>query len=144
VPLAYEVFAGNRNDVTTVEEIITLMEEKYGKAKRIWVMDRGMVSQENFEFLRQRGAQYIVGTPKAQLRQFEKELLQEEDWTEVREQVEVKLLPTLMEKGLSSSSCAARPGGRKKGRCWPGRKPSFGRSSWKSIGAWKRTPRLPQ
>lgn len=93
LPLAYEVFAGNRNDVTTVEEIITVMEEKYGKAKRIWVMDRGMVSEENIEFLRERNAQYIVGTPKAQLRRFEKELLEEKDWTAVREGVEVKLLP---------------------------------------------------
>lgn len=100
LPLAYEVFAGNRNDVTTVEEIIRLMEEKYGQAKRIWVMDRGMVSQENIEFLRERGAQYIVGTPKAQLRQFEKELLQEKDWTQVREQVKVKLLPHPDGKGL--------------------------------------------
>jgi transposase len=93
LPLAYEVFAGNRNDVTTVEEIITLMEEKYGQAQRIWVMDRGMVSQENIAWLRERGAQYIVGTPKAQLRAFEKELLEEKDWTQVRQDVEVKLLP---------------------------------------------------
>ncbi len=100
LPLAYEVFAGNRNDVTTVEEIITVMGDKYGKAKRIWVMDRGMVSQENIEFLRARGAQYIVGTPKAQLRQFEKELLEEKDWTAVREEVEVKLLPHPDGKGM--------------------------------------------
>lgn len=100
LPLAHEVFAGNRNDVTTVEEIITLMEEKYGKAKRIWVMDRGMVSEENLELLRERGAQYIVGTPKAQLRQFEKELLEVKDWTAVREAVEVKLLPHPDGKGL--------------------------------------------
>jgi transposase len=93
LPLACEVFAGNRNDVTTVEEIITMMEERYGQAQRIWVMDRGMVSEENIECLRQRNAQYIVGTPKAQLRQFEKELLEEKDWTAVREGVEVKLLP---------------------------------------------------
>jgi transposase len=93
LPLAYEVFAGNRNDVTTVQEIITRMEKKYGQAKRIWVMDRGMVSQENVEFLRERGAQYILGTPKAHLRQFEKELLEEKDWTPAREGVEVKLLP---------------------------------------------------
>lgn len=93
LPLAYEIFAGNRNDVTTVQEIITVMEEKYGQAKRIWVMDRGMVSEENIEFLRERNAQYIVGTPKAQLRQFEKQLLEEKDWTPVREGVEVKLLP---------------------------------------------------
>ena len=93
LPLAYEVFAGNRNDVTTVEEIITVLEDKYGQAKRIWVMDRGMVSEENLEFLRARGAQYIVGTRKAQLRQFEKELLEEKDWQQVRQDVEVKLLP---------------------------------------------------
>jgi transposase len=92
LPLAYEIFAGNRNDVTTVEEIITVMEEKYGQAKRIWVMDRGMVSEENIECLRERNAHYIVGTPKAQLRQFEKELLEEKDWQQVRPEVEVKLL----------------------------------------------------
>jgi transposase len=93
LPLAYEIFAGNRNDVTTVAEIITLMEGKYGQAKRIWVMDRGMVSEENIDFLRERGAQYIVGTPKAQLRQFEARLLEEKDWQQVRAGVEVKLLP---------------------------------------------------
>jgi hypothetical protein len=100
LPLAYEVFAGNRNDVTTVEEIITVMEEKYGQAQRIWVMDRGMVSEENIEFLRERGAHYIVGTPKAALRQFEKELLDQKDWTAVREEVEVKLLPHPDGKGI--------------------------------------------
>ena len=93
LPLAYEVFAGNRVDVTTVEEIVAVMEEKYGQAKRIWVMDRGMVSQENIEFLRGRNAQYIVGTPKAQLRQFESALLEDQDWKQVRPEVEVKLLP---------------------------------------------------
>jgi transposase len=93
LPLAYEIFAGNRNDVTTVQEIITLMEGKYGQAQRIWVMDRGLVSEENIGFLRQRNARYVVGTPKAQLRQVEKELLEEKDWTPVREGVEVKLLP---------------------------------------------------
>ncbi len=92
LPLAYEVFAGNRADVTTVQDIIRVMEEKYGQAKRIWVMDRGMVSEENIEFLRERNAQYIIGTPKAQLRQFEAALLDVKDWKQVREGVEVKLL----------------------------------------------------
>jgi len=92
LPLAYEVFAGNRNDVTTVEEIITVMEDKYGQARRIWVLDRGMVSEENIEFLRAHQAQYLVGTPKAQLRQFEAALLEERDWQQVRPDVEVKLL----------------------------------------------------
>jgi transposase len=92
LPLAYEVFAGNRTDVTTVQEIVAVMEEKYGQAKRIWVMDRGMVSEENLEWLRQRNAQYIVGTPKAQLRQFEAALLEGKSWRQVRPDVEVKLL----------------------------------------------------
>ncbi len=100
LPLAYEIFAGNRADVTTVEEIIQVMEDKYGKAQRIWVMDRGMVSEENVEFLRQRNAQYIVGTPKAQLRRFEEALLADQNWKQVREDVEVKLLPHPDGKGL--------------------------------------------
>jgi transposase len=76
LPLAYEVFVGNRADVTTVEEFVEAMEKKYGVAQRIWILDRGMVSEENIEFLRAKGARYIVGTPKSQLRQFEKELLE--------------------------------------------------------------------
>jgi transposase len=92
LPLAFEVFAGNRNDVTTVEEIVGVMEQKYGQAERIWVMDRGMVSEDNVEFLRERKAYYVVGTPKAQLKRFEKELLDREGWQQVRPDVEVKLL----------------------------------------------------
>jgi transposase len=92
IPLGYEVFAGNRTDVTTVEEIVEAMERKYGRARRVWVLDRGMVSEENLKFLRSRKGQYIVGTPKAMLRQFEKHLL-DKDWQEVQEGVEVKLVP---------------------------------------------------
>lgn len=92
MPLGYEVFAGNRNDATTIEEIVTAMERKYGRAERIWVMDRGMVSEKNLRFLRQRGGLYIVGTPKAMLRQFERHLLHD-DWREVQAGVEVKLVP---------------------------------------------------
>lgn len=89
LPLAFEVFDGNRTDVTTTEEMVLIMESKYGKANRIWVMDRGMVSEENLEFLQERGARYLVGTPKSMLRKFEQELL-EKDWEEVRPGVEVK------------------------------------------------------
>lgn len=92
LPLAYEVFAGNRADVTTLEEIVTAMEQKYGQAKRVWVVDRGMVSEENLQFLRERGAYYIVGTPKAQLRRHEAALLEKTGWHEVRPGVEVKLV----------------------------------------------------
>jgi hypothetical protein len=55
VPLGYEVFAGNTADVTTVEHIVEMMEARYGKSDRIWVMDRGMVSEDNIEFLRDGG-----------------------------------------------------------------------------------------
>ena len=92
LPIGYEIFEGNRADVTTVEEMVELMEEKYGQAKRIWVMDRGMVSEENLEFLRERKAAYIVGTPKGQLRQFESQLLDQDDWSQVQPGVNVKLV----------------------------------------------------
>jgi transposase len=90
-PLGYEVFDGNRNDVTTLEEIVEAMESKYGRADRIWVFDRGIVSERNLEFLRERGGRYLVGTPKKQLRKFEKELI-DDDWREVRHGIEVKLV----------------------------------------------------
>jgi transposase len=69
-----------------------MMEKKYGQPRRLWVMDRGMVSEENIEFLRQRGARYIVGTPKRQLKAFEAKLLEEANWREVEPGVEVKLV----------------------------------------------------
>ena len=92
LPIGYEIFDGNRADVTTVEEIVTMMEKKYGQAKRIWVMDRGMVSEDNIDFLRGREARYLVGTPKGQLRKFEADVLDESNWSEVRPGVDVKLV----------------------------------------------------
>jgi transposase len=92
MPVGYELFAGNKADVTTVQEIVTTMEERYGKADRVWVMDRGMVSAANIDFLKEGGRRYIVGTPRTMLHQYEKQLL-EKDWTLVREGLEVKLCP---------------------------------------------------
>jgi transposase len=91
-PLGYQVFAGNRNDATTVKEIVAAMEQKYGRAKRVWVMDRGMVSKANLTLLRTSEASYIVGTPKAMLRRFERELTDPNDWHVVQAGVEVKLV----------------------------------------------------
>jgi transposase len=93
MPLGYEVFAGNRVDVTTLQEIVQTMERRYGRADRIWVGDRGMVSAGNIAFLKQSGRQYIVGTPKSMLKQFERELLSE-DWHTIRDGLEVKLCPS--------------------------------------------------
>jgi len=92
-PLSDETFDGNRGDVTTVETVLRMVERKYGKARRVWVFDRGIVSEENLEALRRRGGQYLVGTPRSQLKQFERQLL-EGGWEQVRPEVEVKLVTT--------------------------------------------------
>jgi transposase len=92
LPIGYEIFAGNTADVTTVEAMVELMEQKYGQAKRLWVMDRGLISEENLDFLRARHARYLVGTAKSQLKPFEAQLLEKENWTKVQAGVEVKLV----------------------------------------------------
>src|SRR6202021_1813963 len=88
-PFSYETFDGNRSDVSTRETILRMVERKYGKARRIWVFDRGIVSEENLAAIRKRGGQYLTGTPRSQMKRFEAELPQE-DWTQVRPEVEVK------------------------------------------------------
>jgi transposase len=88
-PFSYETFDGNRADVSTMEAVLRMVERKYGKARRIWVMDRGIVSEENLQAIRRRGGQYLVGTPRSQMKRFEEELLKD-DWTKVRPEVEVK------------------------------------------------------
>jgi transposase len=88
-PFSYETFNGNRADVSTMETILRMVERKYGKARRIWVLDRGIVSEENLAAIRKRGGQYLVGTPRRQMKQFEEELLKD-DWTRVKPEVEVK------------------------------------------------------
>ena len=90
MPVGYQVFAGNRNDSKTVKQMVEHVERIYGRANRIWVMDRGMVSEENIEYLRRGGRRYIVGTAKNQLRKYEKELLAK-DWKQVHEGLEVRL-----------------------------------------------------
>lgn len=89
LPLGYEVFEGNRHDSKTIETIVDAMEKKYGRSQRIWVLDRGMISEPNLKMLRDRGGRYIVGTAKATLRRFEQHLV-EGDWTAVQDGVEVK------------------------------------------------------
>jgi transposase len=95
-PLSYETFDGNRADVTTVETVMRMVERKYGRARRVWVFDRGVVSEENLAVLRRRNGQYLVGTPRSKLKQFAQALLAG-DWERVRDDVEVK--------------CVAMPGG---------------------------------
>ena len=93
-PCSYEVFNGNRADVTTMEVILRTVERKYGKARRVWVMDRGIVSEANLVAIRKRDGQYLVGTPRSRMKEFERHLSEEADWEQVRDQVQVKLIPT--------------------------------------------------
>lgn len=88
-PFSYELFDGNRADVSTVEAILRTVERKHGKARRIWIFDRGVVSEENLVAIRKRGGEYLVGTPRSKLKQFEQELLKD-DFEKIRPEVEVK------------------------------------------------------
>lgn len=91
MPLGYEVFDGNTTDVTTVQTIVGTMEARYGLARRIWVMDRGMCSQPNVEWLRATGRRYLVGAARSALRGLADELRQPAGWQAVRDGVRVKL-----------------------------------------------------
>jgi len=112
MPLGYEVFAGNRADVTTMQEIVETMEARYGKSNRIWVMDRGMASEENIEFLKEGTRRYIVGTPKGMLKKFEQRLL-DEDWHAIREGLDVKLCASPDGEAETFILCRSRDRGEK-------------------------------
>jgi len=91
MPLGYEIFPGNTADVTTVEEIVSSMEARFGKANRVWVMDRGMVSAENIAWLNETGRRYVIGTPRSELKRWSRQLAEKADWRRIREDVEVKI-----------------------------------------------------
>jgi transposase len=91
-PLSYEVLPGNVRDAATLEAALAAIERKHGQVRRIWVFDRGVVSEANLEKLRQRGAQYVVGTPRSQLKRYEEKLLSG-DWQQISKEVRVQLLP---------------------------------------------------
>jgi transposase len=94
LPLAYEVLAGNTADNTTLRAFLTQIERQYGKARRVWCMDRGIPTEAVLEEMR--GADppvhYLVGTPKGRLTRLERELLAK-PWQQARPGVQVKLLP---------------------------------------------------
>jgi transposase len=91
MPLGYEIFAGNTTDVTTVRQIVESMEDRFGQVNRVWVMDRGMVSAENIAWLNATGRRYVIGTPRAELRRFAKQIAEKTDWRQIREDIEVKI-----------------------------------------------------
>jgi transposase len=91
LPLAYEVLAGNTVDNTTLKAFLAKIEALYGKARRVWVMDRGVPTEETLERMRDEGVAYLVGTPKRRLTKLEKDLV-DRPWERVHEGVQVKLL----------------------------------------------------
>jgi transposase len=93
-PLAYEVLAGNTSDKTTLREFLQKIETQYGKAERIWLMDRGIPTEAVLEEMRHSDPpiKYLVGTPKGRLTRLEKQLM-DKPWHSARPGVKVKLLP---------------------------------------------------
>ncbi len=92
-PLGYEIFPGNTRDTSTLRMFLDRIESQYGKRDRVWLMDRGVPTEETLEQMRTEGAFYLVGTPKGRLSKLEKKLLQL-PWHQARQQVRVKLLET--------------------------------------------------
>ena len=93
LPLSYEVLAGNTADSTTLSDFLERIEQRYGRANRIWVMDRGIPTEDSLAKMRATGASYLVGTPKGRLSKLEQALLGQ-PWACVREGVHVKRLAT--------------------------------------------------
>jgi transposase len=90
-PLAYEVLAGNTADKTTLGKFLKKIESLYGKARRVWIMDRGIPTEPTLTDMREQQIGYLVGTPKSLLGKMEKDLL-EKPWEQVHNGVRVKLL----------------------------------------------------
>ena len=90
MPLGYEVFPGNLHDSKTVKTTVETIESRYGKADRVWVMDRGMVSEETLTWMRKGGRRYLVGLPKSELKKHAAELANPEGWKSVRDGVAVR------------------------------------------------------
>ena len=91
LPLAYEIMAGNTSDRTTLKGFLERIESLYGRANRIWVMDRGIPTEEVLRGMRAAGVHYLVGTPKSQLRKLEQALV-DRPWSQVHEALQVKLI----------------------------------------------------
>jgi len=131
-PLGYEVLPGNTLDQQTLSAALASIEKQYGKARRVWVMDRGIPTEETLEQMRQSEppVHYLVGTPKGRLTQLEAALI-ERPWQEVREGITVKLLPHQGERYVFAQSASRIDKER-----------AMRRRQLKAL--WKRLPELRQ
>jgi len=93
LPLGYEIYPGNTNDATTLRGFLDRIEAQYGRVNRVWLMDRGIPTEETLAHMRSQGTFYLVGTPKGRLNKLEQSLLRQ-PWHQARQQVRVKLLPS--------------------------------------------------
>ncbi len=100
IPLGHEVFAGNVSDVKTLKQIVESVERRYGKAQRIWVMDRGLSSKKNVAWLEQEGRLYVVATPRSEWKRWRAQFEDHSGWQVLRDDVEGKLCVT--EEGTRS------------------------------------------
>jgi transposase len=100
MPLGHEVFAGNVSDVKTLKQIVESVERRYGKAQRIWVMDRGLSSKKNVAWLEQEERLYVVGTPRSEWKRWRAQFEEQSGWQVLRDDVEGKLCVT--EEGTRS------------------------------------------
>ena len=89
-PVAYEVMPGNTSDKTTLPDFLRKIEAQYGKMNRLWIMDRGIPTEDALEQMRTEGASYLVGTPRGRLSRLEDQLFSQ-PWKQVHSQIEVKL-----------------------------------------------------
>jgi hypothetical protein len=109
LPLAYEVMAGNTSDRTTLRGFLAQIEAQYGRARRVWLMDRGIPTEEVLTEMRapEREVFYLVGTPRGKIQQYEKKWL-ELPWQKVRASVEVKLFAEQGELYVLAKSAGRR------------------------------------
>jgi len=98
MPLGYEVFPGNLHDSKTVKSTVEMIESRYGKADRVWVMDRGMVSEATLTWMREGGRRYVVGLPKSELKKHSAELADPAGWKTVRDGVAVRYAQVVLDE----------------------------------------------
>ena len=108
MPLGHEVFAGNVSDVKTLKEIVEAVERRYGKATRIWVMDRGLSSKKNVAWLEHEERRYVVAMPRSEWKRWRAQLEEPSGWQALREDVEAK--QCVLEEGkLQVVLCRSAP-----------------------------------
>jgi len=98
-PLGYEIFKGNMHDSQTVKTIVETLEKRYGKSNRVWVMDRGMASEENLTWMKEGGRRYVIGCPKSELIKHKEALINTAGWTPLKGGVKIRYAVVSSDKG---------------------------------------------